>query len=276
MSQGKKGKRIPFSNRAMFNATLMTDTEVCRELISLAVGFEVELETVEDFDAEVTVEPGIKAKCARLDVVARGEREVFDVEMQVQNETGLPKRTKYYHSALVVDATNKGVPYKKVPDTWVIFICVGDPLKSGCAFESFQMRSGEGRGLGDGTHTVFLSAKHWRQLEDEAPRLSQVLHYIATGKLPSDPCDLVQRIDELVDELKDDERVVRMMTYEKQIELSKAEAKAEGKAEGIAEGEDKLAKLIKALRSAGRSDLVDAALDDVPRRSELMREYGIV
>lgn len=164
------------------------------------------------------------------------------------------------------------MPYKKVPDTWVIFICLGDPLKSGRAFESFQMRGENGRELGDGTHSVFLSAKHWRQLEEEASKLSQVLHYIETGELPNDPCDLVQRIDELVDELADDERVVRMMTYEKQIELSRAE----GGDEGVVEGETKLAKLVDILAEQERFGDIRAVANDSDRRKELMREYGIV
>ena len=146
------------------------------------------------------------------------------------------------------------------------------------------MRSDEGRELGDGRHTVFLSAGHWAQLKGTAPHLSQVLHYIATDRLPDEPCGLVRRIDELVDELSDDERVSRMMTYEQQIKISEArgieQGRAEGKAEGLVEGtaksNEEWSRLIKALLGDKRYEEAEKVADDPELRAQLIREYGIL
>ena len=145
------------------------------------------------------------------------------------------------------------------------------------------MRSAQGNDLGDGRHTVFLSAGHWAQLSGTAPHLSQALHYIATVELPENPCSLVQRIDKLVDELSDDERVSRMMTYEQQIKISEArgieQGRAEGKAEGLVEGaaksNEEWPRLIKAFLSDKRYEEAEKAADDPELRAILLREYGI-
>lgn len=68
----------------------------------------------------------------RLDVYAAdANRTRFNVEMQVTLQKFLPKRSRYYHDQIDMDALLTGDSYENLPDTYVIFICDFDPFGDG-------------------------------------------------------------------------------------------------------------------------------------------------
>ena len=68
-------------------------------------------------------------KGVRLDLYAEDENHThYNVEMQVKKKAALGKRSRYYHSQMVMEALESGEDYETLPDTFVIFICDFDPL----------------------------------------------------------------------------------------------------------------------------------------------------
>ena len=62
--------------------------------------------------------------------VEDGTRRRFNVELQVKDNKNLPRRSRYYHAQLDMDALVTGIDYNELPDTYVIFICDYDPMDS--------------------------------------------------------------------------------------------------------------------------------------------------
>lgn len=104
-------KRIqyPFSNRLVF-AIIMQQETLCKELLRrifsnkeiLQIKFqeETEAETSDNgVQVEKTILNGISAKSIRLDVLFSHEIGWADIELQVQREKHLPKRSRYYHAS---------------------------------------------------------------------------------------------------------------------------------------------------------------------------------
>lgn len=51
-----------------------------------------------------------------------------NVEMQSRRKKAIAKRSRYYHSQMLMEALDRGIYYEELPDTFVIFICDHDPF----------------------------------------------------------------------------------------------------------------------------------------------------
>ena len=109
-------------------AAAMSDEEQCRTLLSIILQREILQVTV---NTEKTIAYHPEYHGVRLDVLAieNGTKHRFNVEMQVQNQKNLPKRSRYYHAQLDMDALLTGVDYNELPDTYVIFIYASNEPK---------------------------------------------------------------------------------------------------------------------------------------------------
>ena len=68
-------------------------------------------------------------KGVRLDVYAEDEKEThYDIEMQALKKPAIEKRSRYYHSQMDMEFLLRGEDYKKLPNSYVIFICDFDPF----------------------------------------------------------------------------------------------------------------------------------------------------
>ena len=110
-------------------AAAMSDEAQCRTLLSIILKMEI-------LDVSVITEKTIayhpEYHGVRLDVLAieTGTKRRFNVEVQVKDNKNLPKRSRYYHAQLDMDALLTGIDYNELPDTYVIFICDYDPVGS--------------------------------------------------------------------------------------------------------------------------------------------------
>ena len=81
--------KYKFSNKLMF-ALVMQDEEICAEFIQrLFPGKKVKSITFPNdikITPEKTIVTGVLSKSVRLDVLFEGEKEVYDIEMQVEKE----------------------------------------------------------------------------------------------------------------------------------------------------------------------------------------------
>lgn len=124
----RKFKDLTIRDAFMF-AAVMSDPEICRRVLELALGIpisEVHIQT------EKTMAYHSEYHGVRLDVYAAdANRTRFNVEMQVTLQKFLPKRSRYYHDQIDMDALLTGDSYENLPDTYVIFICDFDPFGDG-------------------------------------------------------------------------------------------------------------------------------------------------
>ena len=266
----QKTGRIEFTNHLMFNAVLSENEDLCKRLIGAVLGKTVEhVEFIED---EVSLQPELDSRGARLDVLALIDGEYADVEMQLGREPDIARRCRFYHSAIAARFTPKGLGYGDVPRSYVIFICLEDPLGEGLPrYElATTCQSMPELRIDDGATSVLLNAQAWQQ--EENPDVAGMLQYALTGH-PAD--GLAVDIAAAVDGKNEDRKWVRasmgVMTYEHEfIVLNSALEKKDAElARKDAEQE-----LAKKLHAAGRTDEYFAALDDPELMDALLAEFA--
>jgi predicted transposase/invertase (TIGR01784 family) len=109
-------------------AKVMSDKEVCKELLEEIL--EIEIEKIEMIEEQKTIDLLLESKGIRLDVYVKDEnRTIYNVEMQRGNHRNLPKRLRYY---LFSDTLiSKGEDYRKLAKSYIIFICTFDLFNKG-------------------------------------------------------------------------------------------------------------------------------------------------
>lgn len=235
--ENRKFKDLTIRDAFMF-AAVMSDQEICRRVLELALGIpisEVHIQT------EKTMAYHSEYHGVRLDVYAAdADRTRFNVEMQVTLQRFLPKRSRYYHDQIDMDALLAGDSYENLTDTYVIFICDFDPFCDGLYRYSTGMVCEEtGKSVDDGVKTVYLNV-HGRNRNDIPEELLQFLDYVKnTGRTENisttDP--FVRHLQDSIDKIKQDRGMEeRYMLLEEMMRNERREGKLEGKLEGHTEG----------------------------------------
>mgnify|MGYP004570149707 CR=1 FL=1 len=233
----RKFKDLTIRDAFMF-AAVMSDPEICRRVLELALGIpisEVHIQT------EKTMAYHSEYHGVRLDVYADdAEKRRFNVEMQVTLQKFLPKRSRYYHDQIDMDALLTGNSYENLPDTYVIFICDFDPFGEGLYRYSAGTYCKEtGNQVNDGVETIYLNA-HGKNRKDIPEELLQFLDYVKnTGRKEvistTDP--FVRHLQDTIDKIKQNRSMEeRYMLLEEMMRNEKQEGRQEGKLEGNAEG----------------------------------------
>ena len=290
---------IEFTNHLMFNAVLTENEDLCARLIGAVLGTTVE--RIEFLEDEATVQPTVDGRGARLDVLALIDGEFVDVEMQMGLEPDIARRCRFYHSAIATRYMPKGTGYSDVPRSFVIFICLSDPLGMGRA--RYELRTTctnvPSLAVDDGATTILLNAQAW-QMETN-PEVAGLLNYALTGSFDD---GLAGDIARAVKNKNLDRRWVRasmgVMTYEheltvlnhaleeKRAEVEAAQAEVEAAqaeveaaridaetAHAELQKERRVKELSKRLHDAGRIEEYFAALDDDSLMDSLLKEFGL-
>lgn len=229
----RKFKDLTIRDAFMF-AAVMSDPEICRRVIELALGIpisEVHIQT------EKTMAYHSGYHGVRLDVYAADvNRTRFNVEMQVTLQKFLPKRSRYYHDQIDMDALLTGNSYENLPDTYVIFICDFDPFGDGLyRYSTRTVCTETGKYVNDGVETVYLNA-HGQNRSDIPEELLQFLDYVKdTGRTgtvsTTDP--FVRHLQVTIDTIKQNRSMEeRYMLLEEMMRNEKQEGKQEGNIEG--------------------------------------------
>ena len=180
-------------------------------------------------------------KGVRLDIYAEDENHThYNVEMQVKKKAALGKRSRYYHSQMVMEALESGEDYETLPDTFVIFICDFDPFdrKLYCYTFRNECREDKNVKLGDGSCTIFLSTRGENE-EAVPPELVRFLKFV-TAALKESEGDfqdrLVSQIQKTIRDIKTDREMgERYMTLEELLKDEKQEGRMEGRLEATRE-----------------------------------------
>lgn len=212
-------------------AKVMRDKKLCTSLLETLLGIKIQDIVYLEEDKKIDIK--WDAKSVRLDVYVEDGNRVFNLEMQTTNEKNLPWRSRYYQGMIDLNTIEKGESYRKLKESYVIFICTFDPFDQGKArytFENFCVEDKKLK-LDDGTKKIFFNAKDYRNAEEEDVR--EFLRYVNGGE--SDNA-FVKKIESRIEQIKADKEWRReYMT----LLMREAEIREESWKKGMEEGMEK-------------------------------------
>lgn len=186
-------------------AAVMLDEENAKGVIERALDIQVDRVEI-SYEKSIVYNPEYKG--IRLDVYLKDEKNRhFNVEMQVTN-TEIFRRSRYYHSQIDMELLSTGIDYEQLPESYVIFICVFDPIGLGKYKYTRRQVIEEDCSYhyNDGSYTVFLSTVG--ENENEVSQdLVKFLKYVGaeledSNKDYSD--EFVKRLQKSVEKIKFD------------------------------------------------------------------------
>ena len=238
MKKRKTLQDLTIKDNFLFGA-VMSMEENCKGFLEMVLGFSI-AQVVVSKEKSIVYHPEYKG--VRLDIYAEDESHThYNVEMQVKKKTALGKRSRYYHSQMVMEALTSGEDYETMPDTFVIFVCDFDPFGEHLYCYTFgnECRENKNVKLDDGSYTIFLSTRG--ENEEEVPaELVRFLKFV-TADLEESEEDfqdkLVKRFQETIHNIKADREMgERYMIFEEMLREEKQEGRQEGLLEGRIEG----------------------------------------
>ena len=275
----KTFQELTIKDPFMFAAT-MSDEEQCKAFLEIVLEMEIAQVSV---ITEKTIAYHPEYHGIRLDVLAveEGINRRFNVEMQVKDKKNLPKRSRYYHSQLDMDALLTGVDYNHLPDTYVIFICDYDPFGDRLYRYTICNHCKENdKDVDDGDYTIWLSSKG-NNVAEESGELVKFLQYVEDPEKEADSeGEFVKSLKEQIAAIKRNrEWEGRFMLLEEMIADEREEAMAEGHAKGLAEGEQltlqKMNRLTQLLAKQNRIDDLVKAANDADYQEQLFKEFHL-
>lgn len=251
MKKRKTLQDLTIKDNFLFGAVMSVE-ENCREFLEMVLGFPI-AHVVVSREKSIVYHPEYKG--VRLDIYAEDENHThYNVEMQVKKKAALGKRSRYYHSQMVMEALESGEDYETLPDTFVIFICDFDPFDQKLYCYTFQNECRENKSvkLGDGSCTIFLSTRGENE-EEVPPELVRFLKFV-TADLKESEGDfqdrLVSQCQKTIRDIKTDREMgERYMTLEELLKDEKQEGRLEATRENILELLEELGPVPEQLRN---------------------------
>ena len=161
-------------------------------------------------ETEKVLIPALLSKSVRFDALFEDENAWFDIEMQVDWESELPLRIRYYHASKTITSLESGDDYRNLKPGYVIFICLFDYVGKGEAVYRYQtMEENLHLPLNDKQFTIIANLKC---PEDKIPeKLRSFYQYVNHGDAGEDA--FTQRIKEMVDRANESAEVQNMITF---------------------------------------------------------------
>ncbi len=272
-------EEIGLSNDFIFGK-VMSDPELCKELLERILPG-IEIDHIEYPELQKPIKEDIDARSVRLDVYVKdGKNTVYDIEIQKVNTRELPKRSRYYQGMMDLQLIDSGQPYKKLNQSYVIFICLEDVFGKNRHIYTFEniCREDPEIKLRDGAIKIFLNAKS--NLNDVSSELRAFLDYLG-GKKSED--EYVQKLEKAVREAKRNrkwrhEYMTLLMRDQENQEIGEERGRREGRLEGRREGqlEGELRKLVsqirkKQLRGYQKEQIADLLEEDIQTVEKIIR-----
>lgn len=186
----RTGKRKDFSELTIADdfifGIVMREEKYCKTFLEIVLN--IKIKKLVYSENQKTIDIKKDAKSIRLDVyVDDDEGTVYNIEMQRSNESNIPKRSRYYQGMIDLNLIDKGVKYKNLPKSFVIFVCTFDYYERGWYVYKFENRCVDDINLtfGDGTTKVVLNSKGVYQ-QGILEKVKNLLLYIDSGKVSDD------------------------------------------------------------------------------------------
>ena len=224
----------------MFGA-VMQDPEICRGLLECIL--EISIRKVEVIkEKSLIYHPEYRG--VRLDVFANDEKgSRYDVEMQTTRIPSIERRSRYYHSQMDMEMLLSGIPYERLPDSYVIFICTEDPYDRGKYRYTFNTHCEELSDLNfpDKRHTVILNSQG-RNPAEIPQELVNFLEFtklsLAESEKESDDA-YVRSLQKSIRHIKNSREMgEKYMKFQEMLQRERLEGREEGRLEGREEGRE--------------------------------------
>lgn len=215
---------------------VMRNPDICKGVLERILGISVG--HIEYLNTEQVFDPATDAKGVRMDVFAKDNNRVFNIEMQRADAVALGKRLRYYQASMDTAILDKGEDYDQLSESYVIFICMNDPCACSLPLYCFERtcKANPNAQIGDASHWIVVNASAWEQVEDAS--LAALLEYIFDGNVCED--DLVTKIDRAVLTVNADaiwrRNAMGFMTLEHHYRVQMRAATREGLEKGFEQG----------------------------------------
>ena len=153
----QRWENLKISNDFMFSK-VMRNPELCKGMLERLL--DISIDHIEYPEEQKVIDIAKDSKSVRLDVYLKDDKgNVYNVEIQTTNSYNLPKRTRFYQGMIDLNAIEKGIDYRELPQSFVIFICTFDVFKQGRFKYTFQniCRENNKLYLNDGTVKIFFN-----------------------------------------------------------------------------------------------------------------------
>ena len=262
--------------------SVMSDKELCKELLERIL--DIKIKKLVYVAGQDTKKDSYDGKGVRLDIYTEdSENTVYNVEMQAGKSTNLPKRSRFYQSAIDLNQLQAGMDYDALKNTIVIFICTFDVFKKDFLKYTFKNICMEDKELvlNDATTKVFVNTTATLDDENLNSKLVSLIEYINSETITD---EYTKKLDEAVRiKRRSADWRVKYMKYElnllesrrEGIEEGKREGKIEGIIEGRQEGEEKLSNLMNLLYREHRFEDIGRVASDKQYKEKLYKEFNI-
>ena len=227
-------KYYGFTNDEIFGS-IMQNKRFCKAIIQAALP-DVNVVSVESIDAQK--ELGTKSdkisKSVRLDIAVKDKAgNLYDVEMQVNNNHDIGPRMRYYQSSMDRDTLDRGEPYTSLSRTYLIFLCAFDPFGKGKLRYSFHLYDDENKSiqLKNNAENIIINSKGSGSEDVDLLNLQKLMN---DDKIESK--GIFKEIQNKIQEYNDDPKRRNLM---RTAELRMKEETAVAEKRGIERGREK-------------------------------------
>lgn len=218
----KSVDELTFADDFMFGR-VMRNKSICKELLERLLKINIDKLTFPKL--QEVLNPCYDTKSIRLDVFAADSKRNFDIEIQIARKENLPLRMRYYQSLMDTDTLLKGRDYIDLKQSYVIFICLSDPIGAGLPIYTVRQKIDEnGEIFDDKSVKVLYNTSAYAKEEDK--NIRAFLEYVKTRK-PADKW--TEQIEKRVAEIREKQKFRGdYVTYQMHIKEWKREGKAYG------------------------------------------------
>ncbi len=220
----KDWKNAGILNHFIFGR-VMENKEICKQFLEMVL--KKEIEKIEVVEVEKHLKEFIDTRAVRLDVYAKGESEVFNIELQAKNYNDIAKRSKAHITNIYMNSLKPGDFFKDAKNIYVIFVCSFDPVGINLAQYTAELRIAEHleTRFDDGTQIILLNAKEYIKAENKD--LKAFLNFINGNEDIDNP--FVNKVKTQIDIIKNNEEAKeKFMSLSALIQDERFEAKQEG------------------------------------------------
>ena len=237
----KSFDELTFTDDFIFYKVMTQNEHICKKVVELCIGRKVNRISYKDGQKTFKVSPD--GRGIRLDVYLEDDLQtLYDIEMQTSLQKFIGKRVRYYDSVMTINSLESGEQFEELPNSYVIFICLYDPIGMGRAVYEFTKREKTDPSveLNDGSTCILINA--YGDDSNYSYEMREFLSIIRGNIESPSNQGLTKEIFDAVEMVKynaawrEEYMLYEINMYESRKEGFN-EGLAQGKAEGIAEGE---------------------------------------
>ncbi len=204
LKQVEKWETMPLSSDRLFTSVFQNNKNLLKELIQLIMGKEIS--KVGDVYIEKSLSNTKPFRSVRLDVVFKGELEVYNIELQTSiDKNNLAKRLRYYQSMIDIKLLPTGEDYIELINSYIIFLCMDTPFNDGHLLHKFTDRSDvNNMELNTGAYKMVYSIPYFNQENNSI--LKSFFQYLSTGIDNNQGGNFMQGLKETIDVVKENNK----------------------------------------------------------------------